>query len=87
MKFHETKMADINKSITELWNKTYKGSDIDGIQIKTEDEGQTADGRRKQTYRVVMRKVKAPPRVSALLSRRARRQHTRERRVGGLHER
>jgi len=56
MRFHETKMADINKSITELWNKTYKGSDIDGIQIKTEDEGQTADGRRKQTYRVVMRK-------------------------------
>ncbi len=56
MKFHETKMADINKSITELWNKTYKGSDIDGIQIKTEDEGMTADGRRKQSYRVVMRK-------------------------------
>ena len=56
MRFHETKMADINKSITELWNKTYKGSDIDGIAIKTEDEGQTADGRRKQTYRVVMRK-------------------------------
>lgn len=56
MKFHETKMADINKSITELWNKTYKGSDIDGIAIKTEDEGQTADGRRKQSYRVVMRK-------------------------------
>lgn len=56
MRFHETKMADINKSITELWNKTYKGSDIDGISIKTEDEGQTADGRRKQSYRVVMRK-------------------------------
>jgi len=56
MRFHETKMADINKSITELWNKTYKGSDIDGIAIKTEDEGQTADGRRRQTYRVVMRK-------------------------------
>jgi len=56
MRFHETKMADINKSITELWNKTYKGSDIDGIQIKTEDEGMTADGRRKQSYRVVMRK-------------------------------
>jgi len=56
MRFHETKMADINKSITELWNKTYKGSDIDGIAIKTEDEGQTASGARKQTYRVVMRK-------------------------------
>ena len=56
MRFHETKMEDINKSITELWNKTYKGSDIDGIQIKTEDEGQTADGKRKQSYRVVMRK-------------------------------
>ena len=50
------RQADINKSITELWNKTYKGSDIDGIQIKTEDEGCTSDGRRKQSYRVVMRK-------------------------------
>ena len=56
MRFHETKMQDINKSVTELWNKTYKGSDIDGIMIKTEDEGMTADGRRKQNYRVVMRK-------------------------------
>jgi len=56
MRFHETKMADVNKAITELWNKTYKGTDIDGIQIKTENEGETADGRRKQSYRVVMRK-------------------------------
>ena len=44
MKFHETKMADINKSITELWNKTYKGSDIDGIEIKSEHEGSTDSG-------------------------------------------
>ena len=56
MRFHETKMADVNKAITELWNKTYKGTDIDGITIKTENEGETADGRRKQTYRVVMKK-------------------------------
>jgi len=56
MRFHETKMADVNKAVTELWNKTYKGTDIDGIAIKTEDEGQTADGRRKQSYRVVMKK-------------------------------
>ena len=46
MKFHATKMEDINKSITELWNKTYKGSDIDGLEIKSEHEGEDAGGRR-----------------------------------------
>jgi len=56
MKFHSTKMEDINKNITELWNKTYKGSDIDGIRIVSEHEGTTASGARKHTYRVVMRK-------------------------------
>ena len=36
MKFHSQKMQDINKSIKELWNKTYKGSDIDSIEIHSE---------------------------------------------------
>ena len=36
MKFHSSKMESINKSIKELWNRTYKvtpnqGPDIDGI--------------------------------------------------------
>jgi len=56
MKFHSSKMESINKSIKELWNKTYKGPDIDGIEIHSEHEGETAAGARKQSYRVVMSK-------------------------------
>ncbi len=44
--FHTTKMADINKIIKELWQKTYRGQDIDYIQIKAD-----ADGLRSYNYR------------------------------------
>ena len=37
-------MEEINGSTKELWNKTYKGSDIDGIEIKSEHEGGTDSG-------------------------------------------
>jgi len=56
MKFHSSKMESINRSIKELWNKTYKGPDIDGIEIHSEHEGETAAGARKQSYRVIMTK-------------------------------
>ena len=56
MKFHSSKMESINKSIKELWNRTYKGPDIDGIEIHSEHEGETASGARKQSYRVIMTK-------------------------------
>ncbi|KIZ04903.1 DNA repair protein RAD50 [Monoraphidium neglectum] len=47
--FHTTKMADINRTVKELWQKTYRGQDIDYIQIKAD-----ADGARSYNYRVVM---------------------------------
>jgi len=56
MKFHSSKMEDINKQVKELWNKTYKGTDIDSIEIHSEHEGETASGARKHTYRVQMYK-------------------------------
>ena len=56
VRFHQKKMEDINKSIRELWTKTYKGEDIDNIEIKSEHEGEDSAGRRKQSYRVVMKK-------------------------------
>ncbi len=31
--FHTTKMTDINKTIKELWQKTYRNQDIDFIQV------------------------------------------------------
>lgn len=39
LSFHTTKMADINKVIKELWQKTYRGQDIDYIEIKADAEG------------------------------------------------
>ncbi|GAX75467.1 hypothetical protein CEUSTIGMA_g2910.t1 [Chlamydomonas eustigma] len=49
--YHTSKMSDINKIIKELWQKTYRGQDIDYIQIKADAEGV---GTRSYNYRVVM---------------------------------
>ncbi|XP_042225507.1 DNA repair protein RAD50-like isoform X2 [Homarus americanus] len=56
MRFHSDKMNSINGIIRELWRTTYKGNDIDYIEIKTTDgvESQGADKRRIYNYRVVM---------------------------------
>jgi len=49
--FHTTKMTDINQTIKELWQKTYRNQDIDYIQVKADSEGV---GARSYNYRVVM---------------------------------
>ncbi len=54
MKYHEEKMAEINGIIKELWQTTYKGSDIDTIAIMADMEKK---GKRSHHYRVVMCKV------------------------------
>ncbi|GME68949.1 unnamed protein product [[Candida] boidinii] len=36
MKYHSTKMKDINRIIDELWKRTYAGSDVDTVMIKSE---------------------------------------------------
>lgn len=55
MKYHSAKMEDINRILRELWNATYKGSDIDSIEIKS-DVNVQAKGNRSYNYRVVMYK-------------------------------
>lgn len=52
LQFHTTKMAEINKIIKELWQKTYRNSDIDYVQIRADTEGRSAQ--RSYNYRVVM---------------------------------
>jgi DNA repair protein RAD50 len=52
LSFHTSKMADINKTIKELWQKTYRGVDIDYIQIKADTEATTTKS--SYNYRVVM---------------------------------
>lgn len=54
MKYHSMKMDEINRILRELWNQTYKGTDIDGIEIKC-DVSPSGKGR-SYNYRVVMHK-------------------------------
>ncbi|THD20542.1 DNA repair protein RAD50 [Fasciola hepatica] len=63
--YHESKMADLNKIIRELWRKTYRGNDIDYIEICSEAEAagsgtavsNAGRARRTYNYRVVMVKT------------------------------
>ncbi|NWJ09229.1 RAD50 protein, partial [Crypturellus undulatus] len=56
MTFHSMKMEEINKIIRDLWRSTYRGQDIDYIEIRSDaDESVSAsDKRRSYNYRVVM---------------------------------
>ncbi|KAK3355628.1 LOW QUALITY PROTEIN: hypothetical protein B0H65DRAFT_505507 [Neurospora tetraspora] len=57
MQYHSLKMEEINRTIGELWQSTYQGTDIDTIQIRSDMES-TASGaantRRVFNYRVYM---------------------------------
>ena len=52
----QERMSQINKIVRELWRSTYKGNDIDYIEIKTDDleSAGGADKRKVVNYRVVM---------------------------------
>ncbi|XP_034961294.2 DNA repair protein RAD50 [Zootoca vivipara] len=56
MTFHGMKMEEINKIIRDLWRSTYRGQDIEYIEIRSDaDENvSAADKRRSYNYRVVM---------------------------------
>ncbi|KAL8682978.1 MAG: hypothetical protein Q9186_001057 [Xanthomendoza sp. 1 TL-2023] len=52
MQFHSLKMEEINRIAEELWKKTYQGTDIDSILIRSDNE--TGKGNRSYNYRVCM---------------------------------
>lgn len=52
MKYHALKMEEVNDTMKHLWNKTYQGTDIDGIRIRSDAEGGAT--KRTYNYRVVM---------------------------------
>ncbi|GAB6026870.1 DNA repair protein rad50 [Chamberlinius hualienensis] len=55
MQYHATKMTEINKIIRDLWGRTYKGNDIDYIEIRSEaSESRVSSSRRQYNYKVVM---------------------------------
>ena len=57
MKYHSIKMDEINRLIEELWRKTYQGTDVDTILIRSDNE--TGKGNRSYNYRVCMVKQDA----------------------------
>ncbi|KAL2820203.1 AAA domain-containing protein [Aspergillus cavernicola] len=57
MKYHSLKMEEINDIIGELWQKTYRGTDVDTILIRSDNEN--AKGNRSYNYRVCMVKQSA----------------------------
>lgn len=57
MKYHSLKMEEINAIVGELWQRTYKGTDVDSILIRSDNEN--AKGNRSYNYRVCMVKQDA----------------------------
>ena len=57
MQFHSLKMEEINRIAEELWKRTYRGTDIDTILIRS--DGETGKGNRQYNYRVYMVKQEA----------------------------
>ncbi|KAN0123479.1 P-loop containing nucleoside triphosphate hydrolase protein [Russula decolorans] len=54
MRYHSLKMEEVNDTMRHLWNKTYQGTDIDGIRVRYDSEGGAS--KRSYNYRVVMTK-------------------------------
>ncbi|KAJ5183549.1 Recombination/repair protein Rad50 [Penicillium capsulatum] len=52
MSYHGLKMEEINSIVGELWQKTYRGTDVDTILIRSDNEN--AKGNRSYNYRVCM---------------------------------
>ncbi|KAL8874110.1 MAG: hypothetical protein Q9174_000514 [Haloplaca sp. 1 TL-2023] len=57
MQYHTLKMEEINRIAEELWKRTYQGTDVDSILIRSDNE--TARGNRTYNYRVCMIKQDA----------------------------
>ncbi|KAL9092536.1 MAG: hypothetical protein Q9165_004340 [Trypethelium subeluteriae] len=57
MKYHSLKMEEINRIIDELWHRTYQGTDVDTILIRSDNE--TGRGNKSYNYRVCMVKEDA----------------------------
>lgn len=52
MAYHSLKMDEINDIIGHLWNKTYQGTDIDNIRIRSDHDETSNAARKSYNYRV-----------------------------------
>ncbi|VDM49842.1 unnamed protein product [Toxocara canis] len=68
VEFHAKKMEEINEILASLWEKVYRGSDVERIQIKSESVDES-EKRKSYNYRVVMfmegKEIDMPGRCSA----------------------
>ena len=55
MKYHHEKMKEINKTLSDFWKITYKGNDIDTIEIKSDVERTPNSRIRSYNYRIVLK--------------------------------
>lgn len=56
MMYHHDKMKEINQTISDFWKVTYKGTDIETIEIKSDEEKDKTNKRgRSYNYRIVLK--------------------------------
>ena len=56
MKYHHEKMKDINQTLADMWKLTYKGRDIEAIEIKSDADKTANNARiRSYNYRIVLK--------------------------------
>jgi len=56
MVFHHEKMKEINRTLADFWKTTYKGNDIETIEIKSDIEKTGTNARiRSYNYRIVLK--------------------------------
>ncbi|OAF66371.1 hypothetical protein A3Q56_05909 [Intoshia linei] len=63
MQDHGLKILKINRIIDEYWRSTYRGSDIETIEIKFRDEGEKMTGKLKRTFTYSIIMVKSGVKV------------------------
>lgn len=55
LQYHSIKMEEVNQTLDYLWKKTYQGTDIDTILVRSDAEGRvSSNGLRSYQYRVCM---------------------------------
>ena len=55
LQYHAIKMEEVNQTLDYLWKKTYQGTDVDTILIRSDTDGKVnASGLRSYQYRVCM---------------------------------
>ena len=56
MRYHHEKMKEINSTLADFWRLTYKGNDIETIEIKSDVEKSATNSRvRSYNYRIVLK--------------------------------